>query len=135
MAFGFLIVIPEVEWLENRLSQFLVHHSQFSWRPTQSYDWSKKIKISCHFFFFFLVLLVFMLLFGSFFLVSSVDLVGIYLFFELQTIILFILVAKTNSAYGTEAGLKYLVLGGILLGYFYSVVLYYTWYLVIGAFK
>ncbi len=57
------------------------------------------------------VLLVFMVLFGSFFLVSSVDLVGIYLFFELQTIILFILVAKRNSAYGTEAGLKYLVLG------------------------
>ena len=56
-------------------------------------------------------LLVFLELFGSFLLVSSVNLVGIYLFFELQTIILFILVAKTNSAYGAEAGLKYFVLG------------------------
>ena len=51
-------------------------------------------------------------------MVSSVNLVGIYLAFELQTIILLILVAKTNSAYWTEAGLMYCVLVAVSSGLF-----------------
>lgn len=42
----------------------------------------------------------------------------IYLVLELQTLTILILVAKTNSAYSTEAGLKYLVLGAVSSGLF-----------------
>ena len=64
------------------------------------------------------VLLMLMVLLGSLLLVSSGNWVWIYLTLELQTLILFILVAKTSSVYGTEAGLKYLVLGAISSGLF-----------------
>ena len=55
---------------------------------------------------------------GSLVLVSSANWVMIYLALELQTLIILILVAKANSAYGTEAGLKYLVLGAVSSGLF-----------------
>lgn len=65
------------------------------------------------------ILLVLIVLLGSLLLVSSVNWVSIYLALELQTLTLFILVAKKkNSAYSTEAGLKYFVLGAVSSGLF-----------------
>lgn len=58
------------------------------------------------------------MLLGSLLLVSSVNWILIYLVLELQTLTILILVAKTNSAYSTEAGLKYLVLGAVSSGLF-----------------
>ena len=58
------------------------------------------------------------MLLGSLLLVSSVNWVLIYLVLELQTLTILILVAKTNSAYSTEAGLKYLILGAVSFGLF-----------------
>ena len=58
------------------------------------------------------------MLLGSLLLVSSVNWVLIYLVLELQTLTILILVAKTNSAYSTEAGLKYLILGAVSSGLF-----------------
>ena len=64
-------------------------------------------------------MLVLIVLLGSLLLVSSVNWLSIYLALELQTLTLFILVAKKkNSAYSTEAGLKYFVLGAISSGLF-----------------
>jgi len=64
------------------------------------------------------ILLALIVVLGSLLLVSSVNWVLIYLVLELQTLIILILVAKTNSAYSTEAGLKYLVLGAVSSGLF-----------------
>ena len=65
------------------------------------------------------IMLVLIVLLGSLLLVSSVNWLSIYLALELQTLTLFILVAKKkNSAYSTEAGLKYFVLGAISSGLF-----------------
>jgi len=51
--------------------------------------------------------------------VSSVNWLSIYLAIELQTLTLFILAAlKRDSAYSTEAGLKYFVLGAVSSGVF-----------------
>ena len=50
---------------------------------------------------------------------SSVNWLSIYLAMELQTLTLFILAAiKRDSAYSTEAGLKYFVLGAVSSGLF-----------------
>lgn len=65
------------------------------------------------------VMLVLIVLLSSLLLVSSINWVAIYLAIELQTLTLFILVAKKiHSAYSTEAGLKYFVLGAISSGLF-----------------
>ena len=65
------------------------------------------------------VLLVLIVLLGSLLLVSSVNWLSIYLALELQTLTLFILVAKKkNSVYSIEAGLKYFVLGAVSSGLF-----------------
>lgn len=65
------------------------------------------------------VLLVLIVLLGSLLLVSSVNWFSIYLALELQTLTLFILVAKKkNSVYSVEAGLKYFVLGAVSSGLF-----------------
>lgn len=64
------------------------------------------------------VLLVFIVLLGSLLLVSSVNWLSIYLALELQSLTLFILVAKKNSVYSIEAGLKYFVLGAVSSGLF-----------------
>lgn len=54
---------------------------------------------------------------SSLLLVSSVNWLSIYLAIELQTLTLFILVAiKRESAYSTEGGLKYFVLGAVSSG-------------------
>nr|YP_001742103.1 NADH dehydrogenase subunit 2 [Suberites domuncula]CAM84218.1 NADH dehydrogenase subunit 2 [Suberites domuncula] len=56
---------------------------------------------------------------SSLLLVSSVNWLSIYLAIELQTLTLFILVAiKRESAYSTEGGLKYFVLGAVSSGLF-----------------
>lgn len=57
-------------------------------------------------------------LLGALLLVSSVNWLSIYLALELQTLTLFILVAKKNSVYSIEAGLKYFVLGAVSSGLF-----------------
>lgn len=50
---------------------------------------------------------------------SSINWLSIYLAIELQTLTLFILAAlKRDSGYGTEAGLKYFVLGAVSSGIF-----------------
>lgn len=65
------------------------------------------------------ILLVLIVLLSSLLLVSSVNWVAIYLALELQTLTFFILVSKKiHSAYSTEAGLKYFVLGAISSGLF-----------------
>ncbi len=54
---------------------------------------------------------------SSLLLVSSANWLSIYLAIELQTLTLFILVAiKRDSAYSTEGGLKYFVLGAVSSG-------------------
>ncbi len=59
-------------------------------------------------------LLILILTLGTLLLVSSINWLSIYLVIELQTLILFILTAlKRDSAYGTEAGLKYFILGAV----------------------
>ena len=75
----------------------------------------------------FWVTLVVIVLLGSLLLVSSVNWLSIYLALELQTLTLFILVAKNKkSAYSVEAGLKYFVLGAISSGFFlFGCVLLY----------
>ena len=50
---------------------------------------------------------------------SSVNWLSLYLAMELQTLTLFIMAAiKRDSAYSTEAGLKYFVLGAVSSGLF-----------------
>ena len=64
-------------------------------------------------------ILILMVTLSSLLLVSSVNWLSIYLAIELQTLTLFILVAlKRDSAFGTEAGLKYFVLGAVSSGLF-----------------
>nr|YP_001648572.1 NADH dehydrogenase subunit 2 [Ptilocaulis walpersi]ABW83893.1 NADH dehydrogenase subunit 2 [Ptilocaulis walpersi] len=59
-------------------------------------------------------LLILILTLGALLLVSSINWLSIYLVIELQTLILFILTAlKRDSAYGTEAALKYFILGAL----------------------
>lgn len=65
------------------------------------------------------VILVLIVGLSSLLLVSSASWLSIYLAMELQTLTLFILVAiKRKSAYSTEAGLKYFVLGAVSSGLF-----------------
>lgn len=63
------------------------------------------------------VLLMLIVVLSSLLLVSSVNWLSIYLAIELQTLTMFILVAiKRESAYSTEGGLKYFVLGAVSSG-------------------
>lgn len=65
------------------------------------------------------IILILIVALSSLLLVSSVNWLSIYLAMELQTLTLFILVAiKRDSAYSTEAGLKYFVLGAVSSGLF-----------------
>nr|QRG31967.1 NADH dehydrogenase subunit 2 [Pseudosuberites sp. CY-2021] len=65
------------------------------------------------------VVLMLIVVLSSLLLVSSVNWLSIYLAIELQTLTLFILVAiKRESAYSTEGGLKYFVLGAVSSGLF-----------------
>lgn len=64
-------------------------------------------------------ILILIVTLSSLLLVSSVNWLSIYLAIELQTLILFILAAlRRDSAYSTEAGLKYFVLGAVSSGLF-----------------
>lgn len=57
--------------------------------------------------------------FGLFFLISSYDFVIFYLALEIQSLSFYILTTlKRNSAYSTEGGLKYFILGAITSGLF-----------------
>ncbi len=63
------------------------------------------------------VVLMLIVVLSSLLLVSSVNWLSIYLAIELQTLTLFILVAiNRDSAYSTEGGLKYFVLGAVSSG-------------------
>lgn len=65
------------------------------------------------------IILILIVVLSSLLLVSSLNWLSIYLAMELQTLTLFILVAiKRDSAYSTEAGLKYFVLGAVSSGLF-----------------
>lgn len=65
------------------------------------------------------VLLILIVALSSLLLVSSISWLSIYLALELQTLTLFILAAiRRDSAYSTEAGLKYFVLGAVSSGLF-----------------
>lgn len=65
------------------------------------------------------ITLILIVALSSLLLVSSVNWLSIYLAMELQTLTLFILAAiKRDSAYSTEAGLKYFVLGAVSSGLF-----------------
>ena len=57
-------------------------------------------------------LLVLSAILGLFFLVSSYDMLSLYLAIEMQSLCLYVLAAaKKNSSFSTEAGLKYFILG------------------------
>lgn len=61
----------------------------------------------------YIILMAFAVL-GLFLLVSSYNIISLYLAIELQSLSLYVLAAfKTNSEYSTEAGLKYFVLGAL----------------------
>ena len=65
------------------------------------------------------MILILIVTLSSLLLVSSVNWLSIYLALELQTLTLFVLAAlKRDSAYSTEAGLKYFVLGAVSSGLF-----------------
>jgi len=65
------------------------------------------------------IILILIVALSSLLLVSSVNWLSIYLAMELQTLTLFIMAAiKRDSAYSTEAGLKYFVLGAVSSGLF-----------------
>ena len=72
-------------------------------------------------------ILVLIVTLSSLLLVSSINWFSIYLAIELQTLSLFILVAlKRDSAYSTEASLKFFVLGAVSSGLFlFGCVLLY----------
>jgi len=58
------------------------------------------------------LLLILCAILGLFFLVSSYDLISLYLAIEMQSLCLYVLAAsKKNSSFSTEAGLKYFILG------------------------
>lgn len=72
-------------------------------------------------------ILILIVTLSSLLLVSSINWFSIYLAIELQTLTLFILVAlKRDSAYSTEASLKFFVLGAVSSGLFlFGCVLLY----------
>jgi len=58
------------------------------------------------------LLLILCAILGLFFLVSSYDLISLYLALEMQSLCLYVLAAShKNSSFSTEAGLKYFILG------------------------
>ena len=62
-------------------------------------------------------LLILLAVFGSLLLCSSYDLISLYLAIELQSLCLYVLATfNRNSAYSTEAGLKYFILGAFSSG-------------------
>jgi len=66
-------------------------------------------------------LLILLAVLGLMLLCSSFDLISVYLAIELQSLCLYVLAAfNRESAYSTEAGLKYFILGAFLQGFFYS---------------
>ncbi len=73
------------------------------------------------------IILILIVALSSLLLVSSLNWLSFYLAIELQALTLFILVAiKRDSAYSTEAGLKYFVLGALSSGLFlFGCVLLY----------
>ena len=73
------------------------------------------------------IILILIVVLSSLLLVSSLNWLSFYLAIELQALTLFILVAiKRDSAYSTEAGLKYFVLGALSSGLFlFGCVLLY----------
>lgn len=57
-------------------------------------------------------LLILSAVLGLFFLVSSYDMLSLYLAIEMQSLCLYVLAAaKKDSSFSTEAGLKYFILG------------------------
>jgi len=71
---------------------------------------------STHQFFEFSILIL-LSLFGTILLIMSFDLISLYLAIELQSLCFYILASlKKNSAYSTEAGLKYFILGALTSG-------------------
>jgi len=65
-------------------------------------------------FFEFFIILLFSIL-SSFFLISSYDLLSAYLAIEMQALCFYILASfKRNSAFSTEAGLKYFISGAFI---------------------
>jgi NADH-quinone oxidoreductase subunit N len=65
-----------------------------------------------------LVLLILCAVVGLLFLVSSYNLLSVYLSIELQSLSLYVLAAtRRGSEYSTEAGLKYFVLGALSSGF------------------
>ena len=66
-----------------------------------------------------LVILVLLSVCSMFFLISSLDLISVYLAIELQTLCFYVMAAlKRNSEFSTEAGLKYFLLGAFSSGLF-----------------
>jgi NADH-quinone oxidoreductase subunit N len=62
-------------------------------------------------------LLILLAVFGLMLLCSSFDLISVYLAIELQSLCLYVLAAfNRESAYSTEAGLKYFILGAFASG-------------------
>ena len=62
-------------------------------------------------------LLILLSVFGLMLLCSSFDLISVYLAIELQSLCLYVLAAfNRESAYSTEAGLKYFILGAFASG-------------------
>jgi proton-translocating NADH-quinone oxidoreductase chain N len=78
-----------------------------------SFDYLKKEQVNA--FEYFILLLIATL--GMILIVSSNDLVSMYLAIEMQSLCLYVLAAfKKNSAFSTEAGLKYFILGAFSSG-------------------
>jgi len=64
-------------------------------------------------------LLILLVILGNLLLISSTNLISLYLALEMQTLCMFILVAyNKNSLKAAEAGLKYFVLGALSSGLF-----------------
>ena len=78
-----------------------------------SFDYIKKERIN----FFEYVILVLLATLGMLFIISSYDLMTMYLAIEFQSLCLYVLAAfKRNSLYSAEAGLKYFILGAFSSG-------------------
>jgi proton-translocating NADH-quinone oxidoreductase chain N len=78
-----------------------------------SFDYAKKERMNA--FEFFILFLIAVL--GMNLIVASNDLISMYLAIEMQSLCLYVLAAfKKNSAFSTEAGLKYFILGAFSSG-------------------
>lgn len=80
---------------------------------TISFDYIKKERIN----FFEYVILLLLAILGMLLIISSYDLMSMYLAIEFQSLCLYVLAAfKRNSLYSVEAGLKYFILGAFSSG-------------------